>query len=333
MPVSHTLYVSGMHCASCAALIEKKLSPAPGISAVKVFLHQRRVEVQCNPADETPATLMKRLQPLLAGDGFHLHETPAGQARWPDLAIAAALAAFFLGLVAAARHTGLIDFVDTTHMSYLTAFLVGLVASVSSCMVMVGGLTLSLSASYAREGQGYTPLLLFHAGRLLAFFLMGGVIAWLGHEIETSLHQLAAIHVLVGLVMLLLGLNLLDLFPAFRRLQPILPDLISPHLSRLKQPGDRYAPLLLGAATFFMPCGFAQSMQLYAMTTGSFAQGACLMLAFAVGTLPALALLSFAPWQTTTPRLRHIFFKTAGLIIIAFALVSLRNALIALGMV
>lgn len=54
-----------------------------------------------------------------------------------------------------------------------------------------------------------------------------------------------------------------------------------------------FTPLIVGFATFFLPCGFTQSMQVAALSSGSFASGLAIMLAFALGTLPMLALLSF----------------------------------------
>ncbi|MBP6911491.1 sulfite exporter TauE/SafE family protein [Patescibacteria group bacterium] len=48
----------------------------------------------------------------------------------------------------------------------------------------------------------------------------------------------------------------------------------------------------MGIGTFFLPCGFTQSMQVYTLSTGSFLAGGLTMLSFALGTLPMLLLLS-----------------------------------------
>ena len=94
-----------------------------------------------------------------------------------------------------------------------------------------------------------------------------------------------------------------------------------------------FTPLLVGVATFFLPCGFTQSMQLYTLTTGSFLQGGLTMLAFALGTLPVLALMSFSSFSVQTSGKKGIFFKTAGLIVILFALFNIINSLAAAGFI
>jgi sulfite exporter TauE/SafE len=92
-------------------------------------------------------------------------------------------------------------------------------------------------------------------------------------------------------------------------------------------------PVLLGVATFFLPCGFTQSMQAFALTTGSFTTGAMTMLVFALGTLPMLALLSFSSFSINTKPWRGIFFKSAGLIVISLAIINLLGALAVAGII
>ncbi|MEI6118848.1 MAG: sulfite exporter TauE/SafE family protein [bacterium] len=50
----------------------------------------------------------------------------------------------------------------------------------------------------------------------------------------------------------------------------------------------RTSALVTGALTFFLPCGFTFAMQVYAISTGNFLQGALVMGIFALGTLPGL---------------------------------------------
>jgi sulfite exporter TauE/SafE len=72
-------------------------------------------------------------------------------------------------------------------------------------------------------------------------------------------------------------------------------------------------------------------MQIYALSTGSFLSGALTMLAFALGTLPILALVSFSSFSIGTGLKAGIFFKIAGLIVILFGLLNILNALAAVG--
>jgi sulfite exporter TauE/SafE len=75
-------------------------------------------------------------------------------------------------------------------------------------------------------------------------------------------------------------------------LQPRIPKFLAHKIHDLSTRGTKGAALALGASTFFLPCGFTQALQLYVLSKGSFVIGALTMLAFVLGTLPALTSLS-----------------------------------------
>jgi sulfite exporter TauE/SafE len=72
-------------------------------------------------------------------------------------------------------------------------------------------------------------------------------------------------------------------------------------------------------------------MQLYTLTTGNFLEGGLTMFAFALGTLPVLALLSFSSVSIKNSSKAGVFFKSAGLVVILFALFNLINSLVVIG--
>jgi sulfite exporter TauE/SafE len=90
---------------------------------------------------------------------------------------------------------------------------------------------------------------------------------------------------------------------------------------------------LIGGATFFLPCGFTQSMQVYAVSTGSLVTGALTMFFFALGTLPVLALLSFTSFAIRARGQQGVFFKSVGLLVILFAVFNVANGLAAIGVI
>jgi sulfite exporter TauE/SafE len=93
------------------------------------------------------------------------------------------------------------------------------------------------------------------------------------------------------------------------------------------------APLLVGMGTFFLPCGFTQAMQIAALSSESFISGSLIMLAFALGTLPMLALLSFGSASFAQSKYAPLFFKSAGVIVIGLGLFSLLAGLAGLGVI
>ena len=99
---------------------------------------------------------------------------------WPDFNVAIPIAAACIAFFILLQKLGIVNLVTASHVTYGTAFVLGLIASVSTCMAVVGGLVLSMSANYAKEGDQFRPQILFHAGRLISFFVLGGVIGALG---------------------------------------------------------------------------------------------------------------------------------------------------------
>ena len=131
--------------------------------------------------------------------------------------------------------------------------------------------------------------------------------------------------------MLILGINLLDIFHWTKQLQPSMPKFLSQKALDVTKINHTLTPALAGIATFFLPCGFTQSMQIYTLSTDSFLKGGLTMLSFALGTLPMLALVSFSSFSIQNSSKSGVFFKSAGLIVIVFALFNVINSLAAIG--
>lgn len=248
-----------------------------------------------------------------------------------DLIIATLIASLFAGLFMALQKLGLADLISAGSVTYGTAFIVGIVASLSTCTASVGGLLLSMSATFAKEGDRVRPQILFHGGRLASFFVLGGIIGSLGAVFTLSPIVTFVLTLVIGVIMLLLGINLLDIFPWADKFKPRLPDFMARRVHRTLGLNHTLTPLLVGIATFFLPCGFTQSMQLYTLSTGSFFAGALTMLVFALGTLPVLALMSFGSISIKDGPKAGLFFKTAGIIVIMFASFNILSAFDALG--
>jgi sulfite exporter TauE/SafE len=129
--------------------------------------------------------------------------------------------------------------------------------------------------------------------------------------------------------MLLLGIHLLEVTKKISAFA--LPGSVSRVTTGFARRAGSLAPIFLGAATFFLPCGFTQSMQVKALSTGSSAEGALTMFMFALGTLPVLALLSYGSLDLAKSKFRGSFFKAAGLLVILFALFNIYSALVVFG--
>lgn len=331
---THTFHVSGMHCNACVLMIDSEIGDLPNITHVTSSLKKHSVEVTGDFGDSTPEQIAVDLTALLKTHGYTVSvEKKNSEKKWSDFKIAVPIAFAFLVLFVFLQKIGLVNLVDAGNVTYGTAFLIGIIASLSTCMAVVGGLVLSMSATFAKEGDRVRPQLMFHGGRLVAFFILGGVIGAIGSAFTLNTGASFVLSVLIGLIMLVLGVNLLDVFPWAKRLQPSMPQWITRHAHGVSRFNHTLTPVIVGVATFFLPCGFTQSMQIFTLSTGSFLTGGLTMLSFALGTLPVLALMSFSLSNFKNNPKAGIFFKSAGLIVIMFALFNLINSLVVIGLI
>jgi len=330
---TYTFNVHGMHCNSCVVLTESELKDHELVEHVIADLKTCCVEVKGNFGDKSEMEVAQELSPLLEKHGYKLSvEKEQKTGRWSDFKMAVPIAFGFIGFFVILQKLGIVNLITTGEVNYGTAFLIGLIASVSTCAAVVGSLVLAVSANFAKENDQVRPQIFFHIGRLVSFFILGGVIGAVGSAFELGMTGAFLLSFIVALVMLVLGINLLDVFPWVRKLQPTLPKFLSSHLLEVKKINHTLTPVLLGIVTFFLPCGFTQSMQLYALSTGNFITGAMIMFIFALGTLPVLALLSFTSLGIHDKVKSGIFFKTAGLIVIFFAIFNLINSFVVIGL-
>ncbi|MSU55292.1 MAG: hypothetical protein EXS46_02000 [Candidatus Taylorbacteria bacterium] len=328
----HVLHVHGMHCEACVLLTDVELKEHSKVVSVKSNLHSKTVEVFGDFGDMTLEDVARELSGVLSKHSLKT-EPEKRFVKWEEFRIAVPVAFGFIFLFVLLQKMGVVNLINTGTMSYGTAFVIGIVASLSSCMAVVGGLLLSMSATFAKEGDKWRPQLFFHGSRLVSFFVLGGVIGALGSAFQLSTFATFALSFTIGIVMLMLGVNLLDVFPKLKRFGFYMPKFISSKTFGLAKINHTMTPLLLGAATFFLPCGFTQSMQVYALGTGSFWAGALTMLSFALGTLPVLAILSFSSSGVKDSRYSGAFFKSAGLIVIMFAILNIVNSLVIVGLI
>jgi uncharacterized protein len=221
-------------------------------------------------------------------------------------------------------------------MSYGLVFVIGLVASVSSCIAVTGGLLVAVAAKYAEVSAALTPVqrmkphIYFNSGRILSYTLLGGAIGALGSALTLSPEINGVLTLFASAVMILLGLQMLRLLPALTRFLPTMPKAFSHYIHDLAERDANGGAFVLGAATFFLPCGFTQALQLYVLAKGSFVTGALTMLAFSLGTLPALLSLSAMSSYATGNFQRH-FLKFAGAAVIVLGIANIKYGLVLTG--
>ncbi|MHB1334942.1 MAG: urease accessory protein UreH domain-containing protein [Candidatus Humimicrobiaceae bacterium] len=326
-------HVSGMHCPACELVIEKKIEKLKYIRSANAVLSDKKVYIETEN-EINKDDLLSEVNELIKPHGYEIsHTRILHKVNFKDLAMGFGIAAAIVGIFFLIQKLGITNILGGKSMSLALVFLIGIVASLSSCMAIVGGLVLSISSSYAKGKDRVMPLIFFHGARIIGFFLLGGVVGLIGMAFKLTPVFYFAASIILFIVMLFLGINLLDVFPFFRKLQLRMPKSLSKRVTGIEKIGNKFVPFLLGILTFFLPCGFTQSMQINAMTSGNFLQGGLIMLVFSLGTLPVLALISFSSVRFSHSLKSGIFFKTAGFIVIFFAIFNFMSALVAAGAV
>ncbi|MBI2633038.1 MAG: sulfite exporter TauE/SafE family protein [Parcubacteria group bacterium] len=125
--------------------------------------------------------------------------------------------------------------------------------------------------------------------------------------------------------MVVLGAQLLHIFPWLRYFRFRMPKFFARRVQGASEKlPNKTAPFFVGASTFFLPCGFTQALQLYALARGSAVTGALVMFVFSLGTLPALVSLgAFSSFIKDS--LQRYFLKFSGAIVILVGIVTIQN--------
>lgn len=324
--------VEGMHCAACELVIEKKFSKFKGVKKVDAVLNQNKVYLQLEDGIEGNK-IREDLSKLIEPDGYRLVENRSkSKVNYKELVLGLIIASAIVIIFFLIQKSGIVNLAGDGNVTLPFVFLIGVVASLSTCMAVVGGLCISISSNYAKEHKS-RPLVFFHISRIISFFILGGVIGLLGSAFVLTTEMSFALSLTLFFVMIVMGLNLLDIFPWAKKLQIKMPKSVGRNILKMEDREGLLTPILLGAVTFFLPCGFTQSMQIYSLTTGSFITGALTMLVFALGTFPVLALISFASVKLSKTLQSGLFFKTAGILVLFFALFNFISALVAVGLI
>lgn len=328
--------VDGMHCRSCELTIERKLKKLKGVAAVEANSPKGEVRFEC----EGDAPSLDVLNAALKGDAYVLRHcgTPPASKRPSFSQIAGAFAAVFLfGWLASKFGLLKTNFAVDGARGFWPVFTIGLLAAASSCIAVSGGLLLSSAANYNRRYGSMdgvtrmTPVFMFVAGRVLSYAFFGGLIAALGKILSPSPAFTGALVVLAAAYMLIMGLDMLKIAPPWlKAIQPRMPKWVARRVVDAEGREHPAMPFMLGALTFFIPCGFTQALQIYALTVGSFARGGLILAAFALGTAPSLLALG---WASTSLRgaTGEKFFRFAGALVVVLGLWNLQNGMTAMG--
>jgi sulfite exporter TauE/SafE/copper chaperone CopZ len=327
--------IVGMHCKACEKMVADEIRELSGVRNVKVSLRQATATITAD-AGELPdiddiASAVERAGYKIGSENRPFISREPRDYKLFLLGVVISVAVIFifakLGLDPSQLAGG------DANGSITLPLVMGLTAGISTCMALVGGLVVGVAAKHeknypdATRLQNFAPHLTFNLGRVLGFTVLGGVMGLIGSALTFSPTVLGLLTIAAGLFMLVIGLQLTGLFPRLTSLG--LPPKLAEKLGIDRHKTRDYSHVgtfVLGILTFFLPCGFTQAMQLYAVSTGSFLDGALIMGLFALGTTPGLLLVGGLT-SLIHGRKAKTILKIVGVFVAALALISVSSGL------
>jgi sulfite exporter TauE/SafE len=206
-------------------------------------------------------------------------------------------------------------------------FVLGLLTSLH-CLGMCGGIAISQTIKSSKEGriasklQWMMPSVLYNGGRVIGYTVVGAVIGELGRVIGFSGILKGLVPLVGGILMIIMGINLLGIFPFLRKFNIRMPYFIARKLTGK----HNYGPFVVGLLTSLMPCGPLQIVQLYALGTRSVIGGASAMFVFSLGTLPLLFLFGVVN-SLINKKHTNVVLKLSSVIVIVLGFVMVGRGL------
>lgn len=295
--VHKRLRIGGMSCINCQKKIAHKLRSTAGIIKADVSYNAATADITYDAGIISLADIIGIIEQL---DYKVLPEQEGGR---PDIGRMICMLVIILCLYILLQRFGILSLLAPsqladTKMGYGMLFIIGLITSVH-CIAMCGGINLSQcmprEGASSERGSGVSaimPAVLYNLGRVTSYtavgFSLGLVGLLLSGGTKAGLSALAqgVLKLIAGAFMVIMGVNMLGLFPWLRSLTPRLPRLLTGRIKtqKLKNKG----PLLVGLLNGLMPCGPLQSMQIVALASGSPFAGALSLFMFSLGTVPLM---------------------------------------------
>ena len=216
--------------------------------------------------------------------------------------------------------------------SYLVAFVMGLFSSmhcIGMCGSIIGTLTLSLSPAIRNHKKRLLPFVFnYNFGRITSYTIAGaltGVIEVLLTLPLGEAHGHRVLQLLSAIIMASAGLYIAGWFPRFAYIEKagvFLWKQLEPYGRKLIPVKNLTQAYLFGMVWGWLPCGLVYAALALAATAGDVSKSALTMLAFGLGTLPAVMGVGIMTHILTRLSRMQRFKQAIGLFMIVLALLA-----------
>ncbi len=221
------------------------------------------------------------------------------------------------------------------HSQYLVAFITGLLGGVhcfGMCGGIVGVLTLNTSNNNNKQSAQLSIIFGYNIGRIAGYTVAGAIVGFLGSTlVDLTGIQFAKqlLSIIASIFMIALGLYLAGIWTGISKLEYVGSHLwkrIQPYTKQFMPVRSLKQAIPLGFLWGWLPCGLVYTALIWTVSAGSAIEGALIMLAFGLGTLPVLLAMGvvaarLAKW-VRNPSIRLV----SGLLVVVLGLLTFYRA-------
>lgn len=292
------LKIGGMTCVSCQNKIERKLQNTAGVKIAKVSYSAGTAEI----AYDTDVISLKDIFRIIEKLDYQVLTGNTQQES--NISRVAGILMIIVSVYVLLSQLGVLNLLvpsqlADTRMGYGMLFVIGLITSIH-CIAMCGGINLSQclprggeSAEKTSRLSVFFPAFLYNLGRVISYTVVGFILGLAGlvfggggSDAGLPLMAQGILKLIAGVFMVIMGINMLGIFPWLRKLQPRMPRIFARKAGAGKNRSN--SPLIVGLLNGLMPCGPLQSMQIVALASGNPFAGALSMFLFSLGTVPLM---------------------------------------------
>src|SRR3989338_9258000 len=215
-----TFYIKGMHCASCNILVEDKFCEVKNVRGVKAdFRNQTAIVSYKGHLDKEVLNDTIKLHGYKIANPSSIQEDQ--EPFLSRLIQSSAFFVIFLILFFFAQELKLLpSFSASAGLSLTVVFILGLVASTSTCMATSGALFLStigkFNSGQTSVGENLIPAISFNVGRILSYGFFGLLVGFLGKSAAQSFQLGPLLMGFVAISMVFIGLDMMKLIAGIR---------------------------------------------------------------------------------------------------------------------
>jgi uncharacterized protein len=322
--------IKGMHCSSCAGLIEKSLKSK--VNKITISYSKEQAEINFNRKTISE----KQIKNIIKKLGYDVEDKKTNNKTskksiyfyWHILVLSIVTLIFiYFILKKFGVHLTLPEFNFSSINSNASLFLLFFAGLLTGfhCIAMCGGFLVSYTAKNALKGhKSFKQHLIYGVSKTVSYTTIGAIFGLIGSIFFFTPPLRGGIAIFAGVFMVFYSLSMFGL-RFFRKLQ-IHPKFLT-KIATKKYSGFYFGPMMTGLLNgLFIACGPLQALYLYAAGTGSVIQGGLSLMVFGLGTLPVM--LGFGGIANIiSHKATRKILKISGIIVLILGLIMLNRGL------